>query len=525
MKRVGLQINRLNLCCSFIFLCLVLTSFGYLQAETRILNSTTMKVTPGTMVTMMDNLLLDNGGVLNNQGTMVIKGNLVNNNSSPSNLGTGTFIFQGSSAQTISGQNIFQHLTISNSAGVTMLNDNQVNGPLELTNGLLKLKTANLTLGDTLHVLGVPSGSIMISADSTGQVRRLFTGTGSFLFPVGDSTGHYTPVTLNFTGGTFGGGAYAGVNLRQRKYSDSLTTDYLKRYWTVTTNAITGSVACTASFKYVTGDWTGTESNLYCLRMSPLTTYSATNTGTHTLTANTLNSFGVFTGGHSALTSSLIAFLEGPFNGTIMKDSLRTAPTFPLAQQPYNVPPWNYLGTEHVGSVAAGIVDWVLIELRQAAAPGSATTYFARRAALIKSDGTIVDVDGTSPVKFYNATITGGNNLYTVIRHRNHLAIIANNAVTMDVNGVYNYNYTTGQGQVYPGTGAGHKQIAAGVWGMTEGNSNGDGTISTLDFGDWQTYFGLSNTYNKADFNCDKSVSTLDFGKWSANFGLSSTVP
>ena len=71
------------------------------------------------------------------------------------------------------------------------------------------------------------------------------------------------------------------------------------------------------------------------------------------------------------------------------------------------------------------IVDWVLIELRTGTASG---TKVGTRAAFLKSDGTIVDIDGTSPVRF--AGLTEGN-YYVVVRHRNHLAIMSANAIPL----------------------------------------------------------------------------------------------
>ena len=73
----------------------------------------------------------------------------------------------------------------------------------------------------------------------------------------------------------------------------------------------------------------------------------------------------------------------------------------------------------------------------------------------MKKDGTIVETDGSSPVRFYNAAIT--NNLYPVVRQRNHIAIMAANAATM-LTGVYTYDFSSGIGQAYGGA-LGYKQI------------------------------------------------------------------
>lgn len=534
MKRVGLQISRLSLCRRFILLCFGFSIAGLLQAETHILNSTKMVVTPGTTITNMDNLLLDNGGVLNNQGTMVIKGNLVNNNSSSSNLGTGTFIFSGTSAQTISGHNIFKHLAINNSTGVAILDTTDVTDTLELTQGLLKLRYSNLTLGATGKVTGnPPSNTNMVSADSTGQFRKLYGNTGTFLFPVGDSLagGTYSPVRLNFTGGTFGAGAYAGVTLRKRKYNDpNLVTDYLKRYWTVTTNNITGGVSCNAYYHYVQADVQGTETAIYSLRMNPLTTFSQTSATGDSLTANGLNVFGDFTGGHPAVSSNLKVYLQGPWNGTTMNTTLttlplglRTDPTKFPDHQPYNIAPWLYAGLENVVSLPSGVVDWIFIELRQASSNvnAHASTAFAWRAAFVKTDGTVVDMDGVSPVKFYNAAVT--TSLFPVIYHRNHLAIMANNAVTL-TNGVYTYDYTA-NGAIYNTGTNGLIQLATGKWGMVSGDADQDKSVQITDFVVWTNQAGQPNGYYSSDFNFSTDVQITDFTLWAANSGSGSSIP
>ncbi|MGC8866527.1 MAG: hemoblobin-interacting domain-containing protein, partial [Bacteroidales bacterium] len=65
-------------------------------------------------------------------------------------------------------------------------------------------------------------------------------------------------------------------------------------------------------------------------------------------------------------------YLEGPFDGTGMTTDLQQNGIIPL-NQPYNTAPWNYSGTESVASVPANIVDWVLVELRDADIPDNAT--------------------------------------------------------------------------------------------------------------------------------------------------------
>jgi hypothetical protein len=108
-------------------------------------------------------------------------------------------------------------------------------------------------------------------------------------------------------------------------------------------------------------------------------------------------------------------FLQGPYASGSMNTTLRNNGYVPPAQ-PYSAAPWNYTGTEAVDTVPVGVVDWVILELRS-----DLTTQVSRRAAFLKSDGSLVDLDGVSSVKF--PAVTPGD-YYVVVRHRNHLAVM-----------------------------------------------------------------------------------------------------
>jgi len=272
----------------------------------------TVTTTGGSAVTM-DNLTITNGTFnFNMTGTPghSIKGNITaaaggTLNFSPSSAGTVTL--NGGAAQSISGAGVIttgtnSTLEISNAAGVSLGTSIAMNGHLKLTNGLLTLGSGNLLLGTGSTITGTPSATNMVVATGSGQLQKGFaTGfTGSFLFPVGDNTvtPEYSPVTLNFTAGTFGAGNFAGVNLVNAKYPlDPNTGSYLKRYWILSQNGIT-AFACNATFQYLTADINGTESQIYCMKVlpTPFITYDPANTTLHQLTANGLASFGTFTG-------------------------------------------------------------------------------------------------------------------------------------------------------------------------------------------------------------------------------------
>ena len=213
---------------------------------------------------------------------------------------------------------------------------------------------------------------------------------------------------------------------------------------------------------------------------------------------------------------NLSVFLEGPFSGSSMATTLNTNSWIQLTQ-PYGGTPWNYTGTEQVSEIPTGVVDWVLVELRQAASPDLATseTILNKRAAFVKSNGSVVDLDGSSPVSFDNLSVTAGNNLYVVIRHRNHLAIMSANAAVL-TGGVYNYDFTTGINQTYGGEN-GFKQVGS-AFVMVAGDIYQDGGIWVDDYNDWASEFGATDGYFKSDLDMDGQSYTPDFNNWAINF-------
>ena len=126
--------------------------------------------------------------------------------------------------------------------------------------------------------------------------------------------------------------------------------------------------------------------------------------------------------GLSGVNLDVNVFLEGPFSGTQMTTGLNQANVLPLGQ-PFNTAPWNYEGTEMVTAIPnSNVVDWVLVELRDAPDAASATqaTRIARKAGFILQDGSIKGLDGVSNLAFDNSLI---HQLFVVIWHRNHLGL------------------------------------------------------------------------------------------------------
>jgi len=208
----------------------------------------------------------------------------------------------------------------------------------------------------------------------------------------------------------------------------------------------------------------------------------------------------------------LKVLLEGAYNGFTMN----SCPVVPL-NQPYNIAPWNYAGTESVASIPTDVVDWVLLELRDAPDAGSANegSRIARQAAFLFSDGSIVATDGVSNPEF---DVSFSQNLFVVVRHRNHLDIISANPLIL-TGGIYQYDFTTEASKAYGNDP--QKELVNGKFGMYGGDCDPNGIINQSDIDiRWRNDAGKSG-YTPADLNLDgqsdnpdkNDILILNFGK------------
>jgi hypothetical protein len=206
-------------------------------------------------------------------------------------------------------------------------------------------------------------------------------------------------------------------------------------------------------------------------------------------------------------------YLEGPFSGSTMSTALRTGNLIPLTQ-PYNIAPFTFTGTENVVSIPANVVDWVLLELRTGT--GSASRV-ARRAAFIRNDGVIVDLNGTSPVSFPTAPL---GNYFIVIHHRNHLSVMTPSAVTLSQSSTL-YDFSTGLTQYFGGSA---KALGGGRFGMYGGDYSSDGFLDAADFIGPDNDVFLTG-YRKSDLNLDGFVDVSDFAFPDNNVFIGTNVP
>ena len=136
------------------------------------------------------------------------------------------------------------------------------------------------------------------------------------------------------------------------------------------------------------------------------------------------------------------------------------------------------------------------------------------RAFFLKSNGSVVSLDGTNLPAIVNPTVA--HNLYVVVRHRNHLAVMSATGATFS-GGVYSYDFTTGLSKAYGG-GTGYKMAGTKAV-MMAGDIDHDGSIFVSDYNRWAAAFGSAAGYYHPDLDMDGSVFVSDYNKWASNFG------
>ncbi|MCB2219845.1 MAG: hypothetical protein KQI35_05560 [Bacteroidetes bacterium] len=216
----------------------------------------------------------------------------------------------------------------------------------------------------------------------------------------------------------------------------------------------------------------------------------------------------------------ITAMLEGPFNGSTMNTTLNTAGIIPLSQ-PFSGPPWDYPGTETVANIPPDVVDWILLEYRDAADINSATfeATIGKQAAFIRNDGQIVNLNGSAPPLF---NLTLNDNLFVVIWHRNHLPVLSANPL-IETAGVYSYDFTISAEQAYEGN---QNDLGSGAFGMISGDLNADGIIDEFDLStQWNIEAGAFG-YFSGDVNLDAQVDNQDKDEfWINNIGKTEQFP
>lgn len=245
-----------------------------------------------------------NSGILNALTAQInTTGNWLNNGGSFT-PNSGTVNFNGAVAQTVGGTitTTFNNLTLNNTNGLSLAQDESIATTLTLISGRLDLGPAKLVLGNTATaVAGTLNSANMIVADGGGEVRKMGTSSSqaSYIFPVGDKNGtpEYSPIALSFSGGSYAG--YESVKVINLKHpNNGNSTNFLKRYWTL---AQSGYIAfsCNISGTYVPADVVGSENNIVTGKWSgslPWIKFSPVDAVNHKIVASGVTSFSDWSG-------------------------------------------------------------------------------------------------------------------------------------------------------------------------------------------------------------------------------------
>lgn len=459
-----------------------------LYAQGLINNGAKIVVGTGSYVTVSGqngNLRNETNGSVDLSGTLSLSGNVTNNVSGSDLLGTvttgGVVVLNGSVSQTLGGTTstpfTFPNLTVNNPLGIILSNHLQVNGSLTFTSGLVSIGNNNLTFGPQSLVVGTPSSSKMIVATGSGKVQKVWTGTGTFTYPIGDANGtaKYSPVTLNFTAGTFAPGAITGINVVNAKYNDpTITGSYLNRYWNLSQTGIT-SFSCNAVFQYLLSDVTGTESSINGVRVlpTPFTAYNPANTALQQLNVPGLSSFGTFTGAVTDRTLTLTSLLlQGLYagGGTMIQAKDANGAHCP-----------------------AGVADTITVELH------SATSY----STIVYTARVPLSTTGTATVLVPSAN---NGSYYITIKHRNSLETTSATAVLFSGNSIT--QSFGAPGDVYAGN---MQQMIDGKYTIFAGDVDQNGVIDTADMTPIENdSFNFMGGYLRTDTNGDGIIDTGD---------------
>jgi hypothetical protein len=116
----------------------------------------------------------------------------------------------------------------------------------------------------------------------------------------------------------------------------------------------------------------------------------------------------------------------------------------------------------------------------------------------------------------------GEGSYYIVVRHRNHLAIMSAEAISLSAGSSTLYDFTDNQNKAY-GTNP-MKELGTGVYGMIAGDPSGDGEINANDR---VVVWNLRDQtgYMAEDVNLDMDVNAGDRVTLWNNRDSSSQVP
>jgi len=211
-------------------------------------------------------LTIGTAGVANViSGTGFFRGGISSTNSSLTLLGTG-------SIGTLTFSPVYENLktfTVNRTGGAvacTMGSQLTVTSTMNLTAGIVDLNASTFTLNSGTTLTGASSSNYFIADDAFGGIlRKGYTTTGNFTFPIGDKTGtmEYSPANFNLTAGTgMTASSYIGMSVNDSQHPNMTpASHYISRYWSVTRYGTINTPTYTFTGTYLPTDIVGTETS------------------------------------------------------------------------------------------------------------------------------------------------------------------------------------------------------------------------------------------------------------------------
>ena len=394
-------------------------------------------------------------GTIDNDGTIEVKGNFLNAGTWEASQ-PNTLKFSGNvNSDVTPGSAVFQTVVIQKDAtyNVNLLGNMTVNTNLDFNSAgasRINLGAFDLMMGSSATVTGYDTDEFVITG-GVGKMKKSYTASGNFTFPVGFDGSTYNPASINVTAGpndTYSVRCLAAPTDGNGLTGTPITTDVVNAVWDIAETTSGGNTFDVTLGWQETDELTG-----FVDAMNAVSRNDGTNgwDGLHadlgsevgnTRTKTGYTGGGAFAVGDKTIANNLLVnakvLLQGPYLTGLMVDSLRVHDYIPLTE-PYSTLPSNpyvhkaYGGGESVSGYSVfnqpsnsdDIVDWVVLELRSLA---DSTTVLASKSALVQRDGDIVDLSGTGPASVLG--VADGNYILG-IRHRNHLGVRTNTSYAL----------------------------------------------------------------------------------------------
>jgi len=212
--------------------------------------------------------------------------------------------------------------------------------------------------------------------------------------------------------------------------------------------------------------------------------------------------------GFATIETDIKVLLRGPRISTTMNINLNTKGLLPI-QEPYESQEYNRVGFkgESVSDYSVftnnNIVDWVLVELRD---KNNSEILRYTRAALLRNDGKVMDIDGITPLTFQQIR---NEPYFLSIKHRNHLGVMTKNPINISSF----IDFSNPLTEVF---GFNASRNVSGIMWLRGGKFNRLGYFKLKGLSGWEANFSLefnndttshiNDIYSNFDVNMDGNV-------------------